>query len=64
VTRVLRGRGWVVVRIWEHDLKSGANVAIRRIRVLCCRCPPGTSKSHTAARSASRTHSQRTLQAR
>lgn len=31
VTRTLRAKGWRVVRIWEHELKSGERV-INRVR--------------------------------
>ena len=34
VTRTLRKRGWSVIRIWEHDLITGAKLSIRRIQAL------------------------------
>ncbi len=34
VTRTLRGKGWQVLRIWEHDLRPKGDAAIlRRMRV-------------------------------
>jgi DNA mismatch endonuclease, patch repair protein len=34
VNRVLRGDGWRVVRIWEHDLKRRPTFCIARIRAV------------------------------
>ena len=32
VTKALRKQGWLVVRIWEHDLSKGAVPQIRKIK--------------------------------
>ena len=32
VERLLRGRGWSVLRIWEHDLALGGSKALLRVR--------------------------------
>ncbi len=32
VTRQLRGRGWKVIRIWQHSLKKSPNACLTRIR--------------------------------
>jgi DNA mismatch endonuclease (patch repair protein) len=32
VSKTLRRSGWSVVRIWEHQLRSSPDVAVRRIR--------------------------------
>jgi DNA mismatch endonuclease, patch repair protein len=32
VSRELKGKGWTVLRIWEHDIKNAPNNVIRRIR--------------------------------
>jgi len=32
VNRVLRKKGWRVIRIWEHDLAKRSEVCVRRIR--------------------------------
>jgi DNA mismatch endonuclease (patch repair protein) len=34
VTRQLRGRGWKVIRIWQHSLKKSPCVCLTRIRCL------------------------------
>lgn len=34
VTRLLRNAGWKVLRIWEHDVRSGDRVLLRVLRVL------------------------------
>lgn len=34
VTRTLRAKGWQVVRIWEHELKSGERVINRILQAL------------------------------
>jgi len=34
VTRTLKARGWLVVRIWEHDLRHSKRVASRIRRIL------------------------------
>ena len=31
VTRQLRGRGWKVIRIWQHSLKKSPNACLTRI---------------------------------
>ena len=31
VTRQLRGRGWKVIRIWQHSLKQSPNACLNRI---------------------------------
>lgn len=42
VTRTLRGRGWRVVRVWEHELrrKNEARLVIKLHRVLRTQSPP------------------------
>ena len=32
VTRQLRGRGWKVIRIWQHSLKKSSSACLTRIR--------------------------------
>jgi DNA mismatch endonuclease, patch repair protein len=32
VTRRLRGRGWKVIRIWQHSLKKSPEACLTRIR--------------------------------
>jgi very-short-patch-repair endonuclease len=32
VTRQLRGRGWKVIRVWQHSLKKSPNACLTRIR--------------------------------
>jgi DNA mismatch endonuclease (patch repair protein) len=32
VTRQLRGRGWKVIRIWQHSLKKSPNACLNRLR--------------------------------
>lgn len=32
VTRELRAKGWTVLRIWEHDIKTAPKKIVRRIR--------------------------------
>ena len=32
VNRSLRGRGWKVIRIWQHSLKKSPNACLNRIR--------------------------------
>jgi len=32
VTRQLRGRGWKVIRIWQHSLKKSPDACLNRIR--------------------------------
>jgi DNA mismatch endonuclease, patch repair protein len=39
-TRDLRARGWIVIRIWEHQLKHKPALVIRRVaQALICRTP-------------------------
>jgi DNA mismatch endonuclease, patch repair protein len=41
VNRVLKGAGWRVIRIWEHELKKKPEACIRRIiKVLKIASPP------------------------
>jgi DNA mismatch endonuclease (patch repair protein) len=32
VTRQLRGRGWKVIRVWQHSLKKSPDACLNRIR--------------------------------
>jgi hypothetical protein len=32
VTRQLRGRGWKVIRIWQHALQKSSSACLNRIR--------------------------------
>jgi DNA mismatch endonuclease (patch repair protein) len=45
MTRKLRSRGWIVVRIWEHDLRVGARAAVRRIQTVCGQSVPQSQQS-------------------
>jgi DNA mismatch endonuclease (patch repair protein) len=32
VTRQLRGRGWKVIRLWQHSLKKSPDACLNRVR--------------------------------
>jgi len=34
VTRMLRNAGWKVLRVWEHDMRTGNRVASRLLRII------------------------------
>jgi DNA mismatch endonuclease (patch repair protein) len=34
VTKTLREQGWIVLRIWEHDLSKNGTACIRKIKTL------------------------------
>jgi DNA mismatch endonuclease (patch repair protein) len=49
--RALRRRGWVVVRIWEHQIERDLTAAIERItRLLTCRASSGGRASRRVGR--------------
>lgn len=32
VSKTLRKRGWMVVRVWEHQIKNDPNIVLRKLR--------------------------------
>lgn len=53
ITRRLRKRGWKVLRIWEHDVKTRINYCVGRIAKVLARCPSLTHVRTTQSRNVS-----------
>ncbi|MBI2516579.1 MAG: very short patch repair endonuclease [Opitutae bacterium] len=50
VNRLLRAKGWKVIRVWEHELRRRVEAKlVRRLSRLCPRRPPGTRCVHPSA---------------
>ncbi len=50
VNHVLRGRGWKVVRIWEHELRRKNEARLLRRLAVVCGTKPGRAETKCEAR--------------